>query len=501
MFTYTLDGQAVTPSGEWKISYQKNAGQIFFRRILEGELVFRGADYTYIMGQTECTDMEFIIYCKGEEFWTGSIKFPYGFTKIDIDQCWLSGTPEVVDEYSCIMDHYETEFLLSTNGGTTAAAEIRTCPGGVLLHTLPAGTTIYGYLNAIINNASYVSGMNCGLTLRSSFMWRDNFPNGDNYAAAYNIDNYISGVAPGYAGTNRLEYIRMWTNTSLRSSFGGTLCDNSHFIKFKDYEDFLRNAFNAYWYIDQNGEFRIEHLHFFDPDFAHSDFADGIDLTALAARCQPTYASRRNKYEFLIDHLFDSEIWKWQHYEDTEGTITHGSDFDAPPIFYGTALGAKSDCVPGDFKEKEWYSPNFWSDIYWAYQLLAAGTPDTISCPGLCFIDIDTAPAPDQVRCETGAISALSTINGHCSTANLLEAYHTYGRVFLQGYMNDAAAAVIDTFDSEIDKQLQDKIEFPLCCDEEFDPMDYIVTEMGSGRLYSAELSRLNRSLTVQLTY
>ena len=50
MYTYTLDGNTVNPLGEWTIEYQRNKGQIFFRRILRGELFFKGADYTLIMG-------------------------------------------------------------------------------------------------------------------------------------------------------------------------------------------------------------------------------------------------------------------------------------------------------------------------------------------------------------------------------------------------------------------------------------------------------------------
>lgn len=500
MYTYTLDGTTVNPLGEWTIEYQRNAGQIFFRRILRGELVFVDADYDYIIGQTECTDMEFIIYCDGDEYWTGSIKFPYGFEKIGTDQCWISGTPQVIDEYSCIMDYYEYEFLKSTWGGTTAAAEIRLCAAPfTLLHTLPGGTTIYGFLNAMLNkNDDYITGMNCGLTLKSSFMWRDNFPNGDNYAAAYGTNNYITGAG------NRLEYIRMWTNTSLRSSFGGTLCTDSHYYTFKDWETFLRNAFNAYWYIDQNGDFRIEHRHFFDPDFAHSDFEGGIDLTALDGRCLPDFANRKNKYQYLTDLLFDQEQWIWQHYHGTEGTIAHNGDFDAPPVFYGASINAKSDCVPGEFKEKEYNSTEFWSDIYWAYQLMGAGTPDTIKCPGLCFMDIDTTPAPDQVRCEQGCYTGVSVQNGHCSTANLLEHYHTYDRIFLTGHMNNGAtppAAETTDFDTEIRKKLQTDIEFPLCCDTNFNPLDYITTDMGSGAIYSAVISRIKNSATVKLTY
>jgi len=498
-YTYTLDGTTVTPVGEWTISYERNAGQIFFRRILRGDLTFKDADYTFITGQSVCTDLEFKILCDGAEYWVGSIKYPYGFSDVDTDQCWITGTPEVVDEYTCIMQNYETEYFIPTFLGginvvlQTCAAVFIANMNGCLPLGASTGSGVNNYFDEIIND---INRMNCGLTLRSSFMWLDNFPDGTTVASIYGAgNNYITGA------TNRLNNIFLWRNQALRAQWGTGGCTDSKFDywSFKTFEEFIRNAFNAYWYIDSNGHFRIEHIAYFLPTFSPAIFADGIDLTATGQRCLPAYASRKNKYTFLTDLLFDEEVWKWQYYLGTEGTIAHGTDFEGVPVYYNSASGGKYDCVPGDYKSKEFISSYFWSDIEWAQQLIAAGTVDsTIDCRGFSFIDVNSPYVTPTVRCEVPWLTGGGAIiNGHLSTGNLQHWYHQYDRIFLTGWMNSN----LTTFDSEIRKELQTEIEFPWCCEDTFDPLDFIVTELGSGAVYSAELSRLRKSLIVELTY
>ena len=508
-YTYKLNGVAVNPSGKWEIEFRRNEGQIFWRRYLTGELMFKGEDYNFIIGQVEelvsvsgCVELDLVIYCEDVEFWTGKFKYPYSF-KFDEDNCTLTGTPEVVDEYTCIMENYNTEYeVYPAIGGTTL--NLYDC-GGVPIRVLTVGFPLVN----TFPNTSYLYDliwvkMKCrDFDLVSSFMLRDEFPGyaPGHYASIYGTNNYVTGA------TNRLEYIFLMTNTALKSALsGGTLtCPGPYangLFKFKDFEDFLRNTFNAYWYFDSDGNFRIEHISYFLSDFPYSDFDSHIDLTEILSGCH-NFAERKNKYTHQSDKLFDQERWKWQHYYGTEGTITHGADFQGLPVFYGITEGDKSDCVPGEFKEKEIISSYFWSDIYWAYQLIAAGEIDTIGCPGFCFVDVHDPTGSAYIRCETGQLSAIAppigVINGHCSTANLQAHYHTWDRIFLTGTMNNGSINEINNFDSAIKKKLQDEIEFPLCCDTEFDPMKQVTTEMGDGAVYSAVQTKY--SVKIQLLY
>ena len=483
-YRYYINEVEVFPKGEWVINYQRNEGQIFFRRIFEGELTFFNDDYNFIMG-LDCEIATFDIWCGGAIHWEGQFQYPYK-VKFDDDSCVAVLTPEVVDEYTCIMNNYETEYSFTVMAATVAP-ELWTCPApGGNIHNFPnfsllgmpspAGA-VDAYLNELITNRATM--MDCNIDLRSSFLWRNNFPNGDNYAGAYGTNNYITGA------TNRLEYIYLAKNTALRVSFGGTGCiSDEQLFSFKQFEELLRNAFNAYWFVDENGDFRIEHIYYFDPAFPHSDYTVGRDLNTVMDRGGRSFAYHRNKYEYETGRLYDQEKWSWQHYEGTESAVAHGADFEGVPVFYGAAVGDKSDYVPGVFKEKEIASPRFWADIDWGFTLIAApgANPDDIECPGFCMLDVVTTAPNNKINCEVGAITAVSQPNGHLSTANLQDHYHQYDRIFTEGNMNNNAVS----FQTAQKHKLQDPIEFPLCCDETFDPLNRIRTGLGDGEVKAA---------------
>ena len=494
-YRYTINGIDVNPRGEWTISNEQNEGQIFFRRKLQGDLTFIGNDYDLIMSFSDCDVLEFIIYCGVDEFWTGQFKMPYDFD-IDEDSCFCVGTPEVVDEYSCIMDHYDTEYDdvgFYSGVSNRIAVEIYDT-GGALIDTLNTCAPLYDILDRLLNGSLGVPYLDCSLTIKSSFMFEDNFPNGTNYAGAYGTNNYITGAA------NILDYVYFRYNAGVRSDTGGTTCDFSQAknVSFKFFENLLRERFNAYWYIDQNGEFRIEHIHFFDKDFPESDFETGINLKTLIANNKKSYAFRRNKYTYETGELYDQERWTWQHYEGTEGGFAHIDDFEGVPIYYGTAEDLKSYCVPGDFKEKDVATPKLWTDVEWLIGLLGLGTPnpDAVDCNGHLMINVDPGFAPARVRITAGAISAANRVNGSMSTANLQEDYFTWDRIFLTGDMNSGN---VTTFDSEIRKKLQESIEFERCCSTEFDTLDYVETELGSGRVKAA--TEKQNSIEIELLY
>ena len=494
-YRYYINDIEVFPQGEWSISYQRNEGQIFFRRILDGELTFIGVDYTFIKG-LDCEIATFDIYCGGTVFWEGQFQYPYK-AKFDDDSCTVVLTPEVVDEYSCVMNKYQKKLSLrpSTAG---IFPELWSCPApGANVHTFT------NFCYPLIGNGAitgdwfsimlfWTSTLNCaGFDIASSFMLRDDFANGDNYAAAYGTNNYITGA------TNRLEYVYLSENTHIRSDFGGTECDSTREYTFKMFEDLLRNAFNAYWFFDENGDFRVEHISYFDPSFAHSDYTVGIDLNTVMDRSGRSFAYRRNKYEYETGRMYDQERWSWQHWEGTEATEPHGQDFEGVPVFYGATVGQKSDYVPGDFKEKEIASPQFWADIQWAFDAWdTGGAIDFLDCPtGFCMLDV-VVGGDNKIHCDVGVLSTASVANGHLSTANLQDYYHQYNRIFINGNMNSGD---VTTFQTAQKHKLQEEIEFPLCCDEGFDPLDRIRTGLGDGEVKGAT-QKVN-SLEVELWY
>ena len=172
-YRYYINDVEVSPKGEWSIEYRRNEGQIFFRRIFEGELTFGGDDYTFIKGLS-CEIATFDIWCGSAIYWEGQFQYPYK-AKFDDDSCTVVITPEVVDEYTCIMANYDTEYNFLGVGGGGINPEIWTCPApGANVHTFarfayllgmpsPDGG-IFAYINHLINDSGK---MDCDLRLRS----------------------------------------------------------------------------------------------------------------------------------------------------------------------------------------------------------------------------------------------------------------------------------------------------------------------------------------------
>ncbi len=498
-YTYTLNGVAVNPIGKWEIEYKKNAGQIFWRRHLRGKLTFEGVDYDYIHTlvddfvsvQNQCTYLDFVVYCNDVEFWTGKFFYPYSF-KIDEDSCYMTGEPEVVDAYTCIMTNYETEYwaaVIRPPGLVYHVTTLRDCGTMVLQHTFNYFDSLYDYLDNLLNHPTET--MNCNIDIVSSFIWLDEFPGyaAGHYAGIYGNDNYVTGAV------NFLDDVYLSMNSDIRVDLGGTPCNLFEFkLGFKYFESLLRDRFNAYWYIDSENNFRIEHISYFLSSFPYSDFGPQIDLTTLMSGCS-SLAERKNKYTHQEDRLFDQERWEWQHYLETEGDVEHGDDFQGMPIYYGDIEDGKSDCVPGEFKEKVISTPELWTDIYWAHQLIAAGTVDTIGCNGLVMVVSRDKPIyGNTIECVIGRISGLNIPNGDLSTANLMYDFFRWDRIFLHGNMNGDD----EEFYSTIKIKLQDEIEYPNCCDE-FDPMKTVTTEMGEGTVHAA--AQTPYSVKIQLEY
>lgn len=509
-YTYTLNGVEVHPEGKWEIEHVRNEGQIFRRRKLTGELIFKGADYVYLNSIVEnlvsypggCTYIDFVIYCNGEEFWTGQFKYPYSF-RFDEDSCEAVGTPEVVDEYNCIMDHYTQEYPQEVgaspnviDGNTSNSVSFA---GG----NLPVNSrNLWEVFQDMVNGMALLGNdlMLCPYTCVSSFFNRDEFPGyaPGHYAGIFGATNYV--LNPITYPANELENIYLARNSVIRWTFGGTRCDgyDTETITFKFFEDLFRERFNAYWYIDEDGYLRLEHISYFLPGFLYSDFDSWIDLSTLMSGCN-SYAQRRNKYKYLTDKLFDQETWSWQHWQGEEEAIVHNVNFQGTPIYYGPTLGAKSDCVPGEFKSKDSATPDIHSDYPWVSAQIVAVNPDVLGCPGFMILHLHNVGPAYFMAGDNGALDGIATANVFLSTANLQANFFTWERIFLTGVMNGTGVAPILTFDSAQKIKLQDEIEFPLCCKDEFDPMKTITTEMGDGSVYSAVQTPY--SVKVQLLY
>ena len=111
---------------------------------------------------------------------------------------------------------------------------------------------------------------------------------------------------------------------------------------------------------------------------------------------------------------------------------------------------------------------------------------------------MDTGAA-NAINCEVGQLSGGNIRNGHLSSANLQYHYHRHNRIFLTGTMNGGGASPTTTFLSAQPHKLQTEIEFPVCCDDDPDPMNQIRTELGEGKVKS--MNKTKNSVIVELLY
>ena len=90
-------------------------------------------------------------------------------------------------------------------------------------------------------------------------------------------------------------------------------------MTLRDLLTWIRDTFNAYWYIDSNGDFRIEHRKYFDFGRSYTTIA-GIELDVRAT--YPVETLKMNRYEYIKPKLFRFEKleftyeyfdnWRWR---------------------------------------------------------------------------------------------------------------------------------------------------------------------------------------------
>ena len=325
-YTHFIDSIQVYPSGDWDIKHTFPTGCIFSRRTLSGKLTFgnrtfngQSDDYTYIMGIVDCKRPTYEIKCNGVTWWEGYINHKIGYS-IDEDNCTITTTPLLSDEYDCFVI-YGFKDVIHFAGFTspifiTILDEPVTLPYTVLGTSI--GQTLYATVNFIINNVINAD-VECGFVgdIVSSFFWRDDYPD-----ATPNAVNYITGAV-------EFEEIGVARIHEVRDTLGGTVDDNYQYISFNEIMAWLK-VFNVYWYIDINGDFRLEHLHYFERSFAdrnHTLLPDDINITTILDK----YTGKpigygKNKYDYLEDELPSEEIVSFMD------AVTE--DFVGLPIYY-----------------------------------------------------------------------------------------------------------------------------------------------------------------------
>ena len=303
----------------------------------------------------------------------------------------------------------------------------------------------------------YIVNTNAGLTYKSTFLENDEFPTG-HPDIPIGTKNYVTNIDP-----NVLNEMVLMQRSNIRPTSDPATEWN---ITFNELMDILKTMFNVDYFIDDDGNFRIEHWSYFD-----NTSASDIDLTLLDGG---KWINKKNKWSYQIEDMPNRE-----HFEFLDSYY---------PNFIGKDIIYNSISTFNRYKDNiKSYSVPVATDARNLFATRTDGTTD-----GWVLLTV----ASDIIIEEAGILNAYVLPNNHLSWGNLHYNYHRHGRVIEKGNLNGSDM----TFFSYRRVVKQEEITYPECCGI-FDPMAYKITELGEGEVRAAEYRLIDGSVKTVFFY
>ena len=480
----------VHPYGDWSLKIAKAEEDFSFckdyRIKFGGEFIFSGDDYDLF--STECCNkIELNIKCDGEDYWFGYFAYPYGLS-FDEDRCEVKGTPKPLDKYYYFDLYADQDVQLVSNNDLTYLTSFPTT-NNYEADCIPC-EPIWDIIEFIGTNPPLFPATFVGAA-RSTFLQNDLFPDGTN---PYPVNNYATGEA------NLLHNVVM--------AMAEDVCtpgDTNEWEKmsWNDLMELLHNSLNTWWFIDENGHVRIEHIYFWEL------YGTIYDLTTVDAG---RWIVNSNKYTFQNEEMPKKEMWGWNVFSTGETW----NNFIPEEITY-------YDCfLPG----KSLYTKEYpLTDLNTDFEYIAPGTNNLLTSPtcanvnGYMLLRCLTAAEADVFgyavipACAEYIVwfsqylgDGNDHLNAHLSPINLITNYWMHDRPYWEGTMVELDEDVI--FESIWRNLLQRQISFPVCCDEEAEIIlegnidnnprylyqfginfnKNIITQYGAGELYTGTI-------------
>lgn len=248
-------------------------------------------------------------------------------------------------------------------------------------------------------------------------------------------------------------------------------------LSLKTLLEALREMFQVYWYIDDSGRFRIEHI-------SHPDFQQTANVQNLNLIEQGAFTRRKNRYEYTKDEMPSRD--HWQQPIELANTDFKGVDI----IYLQEPTNAREE------SNVRQHTITLMSDLE-----TANNSPTDISNDGYFLIDShyginDATPYNGLVVNEDfGKLSGEKLKNAALSIANLQYYFWKHERPLLYGTMNNAET----TFFTKINTIIQEPLKLPICYDLNF--YDPVTTEMGTGKIIKTDKSLYDETKTITITY
>ena len=325
------------------------------------------------------------------------------------------------------------------------------------------GDSLYNALNSVINGASYI---NAGLNIVSTFLWNDPLPTGhavdtpniSAYITAHPTYDYVIQDAPNW---NHI-YITpadVFTTAKL-TEYNTSLQDVMMILKYK---------LHAWWFIDPDGKFRIEHDKYF------RDFVPQADLTSV------TYVKDKPEIDAKVYTFSKGDLSNQINY--SENNDNNSPDWVHYPIIFDplkTSPNVKDITISNLSTDLGWITTHP-GDANNAGLILLKTTYNNT----LYYIDVDKSPS-----------SSSRYINAHMSWNYLMANYYDYFADAISGTINNGTA---HTFLKVKEVLKQSKISFYMSTD--FDWKKPFTLVNGTGWTDSVDLKPESGFYSINVGY
>lgn len=447
-----------------KFKYENQEGNVYFRRILDGQLEFTNrpkdgvTDYTLFKEYDDndrCQILEYKIEreCDGEfvEYWTGT--FGAIDCTFDADRCIIRVNPRVNDLYDCILSGNIINILNTPNtvsvfqsgtGGDeplTQALEFENC------------RMFADMLDFVISDTcSDLNGV-----VSDFFQINPETPSAINYVTG--TDNYYIDMAVA-----SVKDIRNPVPSTLSTYEGAT---------FLEIMNDLRELFNVFWFIDEDSNIRIEHITYFSNQ-------PGLNLTTSRYE---RFVSGTDKYSYITNSSPRYEIWEMVN------SNMAGKFIDR------TACG--NNRYPTNTITHR--VTKLYTDYY---RLITRDDLISDDMTGIFLFATQEQSGDLYMR----GIEQ----NEELVLPRLIQRFYRFHRP----HLNDVTFEYTNNeFDfTQIDWgemffytvkpiKKQEPFRIPLCCDADFEPLEIQLTPMGGGYVDAASLSVYDNKLQLELKY
>lgn len=421
---------------------------IGYKKSLDGELVFKGADYKYFLGlaasNRRYNNIRAVIYsdCNGVE----EIKYK-GYinlrsARFDYDNCNLYARISLDDPYELYDSIKDEEYNLYDL--TSERNDDIYSPRGVgqrFQNGLPLLNVINGFIRELFKYGSIRSDF---------FQWASSNP-------SYTIGNS--------AKVQRLYLFQL--SDIIRANISGYTKATIMTYSLGAIIDNLCKMFNLRYDIDLNGNIRIEHVSWWQQTV-------GLDLTIAPYSSQILGSNDAS--------LNDVQVYKKEVYSNL---LSKNKDFVGLPIVYDnsflrevfyTAPSGLSDVIDEKRVPKIDVKSEFATDIEYLETL---NDDDSTNFDGIALVAVTQS---NVIERDTSILDfILSTpvnkANNVLSWALLHHNFHRHERLFDKGSMNGAQTTFITT--QRILKQ--ETIRIKVCCDTPIDEKKLVRTGLGEG--------------------